>query len=161
MSHRPSGDGGNVRAAYNVKYYRASKLSSPVRCANVPLQILPFTKMPGLDAMTIFQKIIDRQIPADIIYEDSDCVAFRDIHPQAPTHVLIIPRKPIPSLAQATIEDQALLGHLLLVAAKLAVQLQLPDGFRTVLNCGRDGGQTVDHLHVHLLGGRSLGWPPG
>lgn len=111
--------------------------------------------------MTIFQKIIDRQIPADIIYEDSDCLAFRDIHPQAPTHVLIIPRKPIPSLAQATIEDQALLGHLLLVAAKLGVQLQLPDGFRTVLNCGRDGGQTVDHLHVHLLGGRSLGWPPG
>ena len=111
--------------------------------------------------MTIFQKIIDRQIPADIIYEDSDCLAFRDIHAQAPTHVLIIPRKPIPSLAQATIEDQALLGHLLLVAAKLAVQLQLPDGFRTVLNCGRDGGQTVDHLHVHLLGGRSLGWPPG
>lgn len=111
--------------------------------------------------MTIFQKIIDRQIPADIIYEDADCLAFRDIHPQAPTHVLIIPRKPIPSLAQATTEDQALLGHLLLVAAKLAVQLKLTDGFRTVLNCGRDGGQTVDHLHVHLLGGRSLGWPPG
>ncbi len=111
--------------------------------------------------MTIFQKIIDRQIPADIIYEDAECLAFRDVNPQAPTHVLIIPRKPIPSLAHATVEDQSLLGHLLLVAGKLAVELHLTDGFRTVLNSGRDGGQTVDHLHVHLLGGRSLGWPPG
>ncbi len=111
--------------------------------------------------MTIFQKIIDRQIPADIVYEDDLCLAFRDIHPQAPTHVLIIPRKPIPSLAHATDDDQALLGHLLLVARDLAVKLQLPNGYRTVLNSGPDGGQTVDHLHVHLLGGRALGWPPG
>lgn len=111
--------------------------------------------------MTIFQKIIDRQIPADIIYEDEQCLAFRDINPQAPTHVLIIPRKPIPSLAHAANDDQALLGHLLLVARDLAVQLQLPNGYRTVLNSGPDGGQTVDHLHVHLLGGRALGWPPG
>lgn len=161
MSHRANSDGDTIRAGYDAEYDGVSKLSSGVGCATVPMQISPFTNLPGLASMTIFQKIIDRQIPADIIYEDSDCLAFRDIHPQAPTHVLIIPRKPIPSLAQATIEDQALLGHLLLVAAKLAVQLQLPDGFRTVLNCGRDGGQTVDHLHVHLLGGRSLGWPPG
>lgn len=111
--------------------------------------------------MTIFQKIIDRQIPADIIFEDDKCLAFRDINPQAPTHVLIIPRKPIPSLAQAGPEDQALLGHLMLVARELAVQLKLTDGYRTVMNCGRDGGQTVDHLHVHLLGGRALTWPPG
>ncbi|HEY4261644.1 MAG TPA: histidine triad nucleotide-binding protein [Schlesneria sp.] len=111
--------------------------------------------------MTIFQKIIDRQIPADIIYEDAECLAFRDVNPQAPTHVLIIPRKPILSLAHATVEDQSLLGHLLVVAGNLAVELRLTDGFRTVLNSGRDGGQTVDHLHVHLLGGRSLGWPPG
>lgn len=111
--------------------------------------------------MTIFQKIIDRQIPADIVFEDDQCLAFRDIHPQAPTHVLIIPRKPIPSLAQATDEDRTLLGHLLLVARALAVQLQIPNGYRTVINCGPDGGQSVDHLHVHLLGGRSLGWPPG
>ncbi|MBS0205987.1 MAG: histidine triad nucleotide-binding protein [Planctomycetes bacterium] len=111
--------------------------------------------------MTIFQKIIDRQIPADIVFEDDQCLAFRDIHPQAPTHVLIIPRKAIPSLAQATDEDRTLLGHLLLVARTLAVELQIPNGYRTVINCGPDGGQSVDHLHVHLLGGRSLGWPPG
>ena len=111
--------------------------------------------------MTIFQKIIDRQIPADIVYEDADCLAFRDNNPQAPTHVLIIPRKPIPSLAQAGPEDQALLGHLLLVARKLATDLKLDHGYRTVMNCGRDGGQSVDHLHIHLLGGRPLTWPPG
>lgn len=111
--------------------------------------------------MTIFQKIIDRQIPAQIVYEDDQCLAFRDINPQAPIHVLIVPRKPIPSLALAENEDQALLGHLLLVARDLAVSLDLADGFRTVINSGRDGGQTVDHLHVHLLGGRSLTWPPG
>ena len=111
--------------------------------------------------MTIFQKIIDHQIPADIVHEDDQCLAFRDIHPQAPTHVLIIPRKPIPSLVNATDDDRALLGHLLLVARDLAARLQLADGYRTVINCGRDGGQTVDHLHIHLLGGRALGWPPG
>jgi histidine triad (HIT) family protein len=111
--------------------------------------------------MTIFQKIIDKQIPADIVFEDDQCLAFRDINPQAPTHVLIIPRKPIPSLAQAVKADQALLGHLLLVAQTLAVQLKLQDGYRTVINSGRDGGQTVDHLHVHLLGGRAMTWPPG
>jgi histidine triad (HIT) family protein len=111
--------------------------------------------------MTIFQKIIDRQIPADIVYDDDQCLAFRDIHPQAATHILIIPRKPIPSLAHAAPEDQALLGHLLLVASKLAAQMQLTEGYRTVINCGPHGGQTVDHLHIHLLGGRALGWPPG
>jgi histidine triad (HIT) family protein len=111
--------------------------------------------------MTIFQKIIDRQIPADIVYEDEQCLAFRDIHPQAPTHILIIPKKTIPSLAQASADDQALLGHLLLVARDLAGAMNLVDGYRTVMNCGRDGGQTVDHLHIHLLGGRPLGWPPG
>lgn len=111
--------------------------------------------------MTIFQKIIDRQISADIVHEDEFCLAFRDINPQAPVHVLIIPRKPIPSLARAQKDDQALLGHLLLVASELATNLQLEDGYRTVINCGKHGGQTVDHLHVHLLGGRALGWPPG
>ena len=111
--------------------------------------------------MTIFQKIIDRQIPADIVYEDGQCLAFRDIHPQAPTHVLIIPKKAIPSLADATDEDQSLLGYLLLVARNLAQTLELSDGYRTVINCGRNGGQSVDHLHVHLLGGRALSWPPG
>lgn len=111
--------------------------------------------------MTIFQKIINRQIPADIVFEDELCLAFRDINPQAPVHVLIIPKKAIPSLAQAQQDDQALLGHLLLVARNLAAQLQLANGYRTVMNCGPDGGQSVDHLHIHLLGGRSLTWPPG
>lgn len=111
--------------------------------------------------MTIFQKIIDRQIPADIVFEDDQCLAFRDVNPQAPTHVLIVPKKPIPSLAHADDVDEQVLGHLLLVARNLARDLGLPNGYRTVLNCGRDGGQSVDHLHVHLLGGRALGWPPG
>ena len=111
--------------------------------------------------MTIFQKIIDRQIPADIVYEDEQSLAFRDIHPQAPTHVLVIPKRRIPSLAEATAEDTALLGHLLLVASKLANQLGLTNGYRAVINSGPDGGQSVDHLHVHLLGGRQLTWPPG
>lgn len=111
--------------------------------------------------MTIFKRIIDRQIPADIVFEDDLCLAFRDVNAQAPTHVLIIPKKEIPSLAQASDEDANLLGHLLIVARKLAEQLQLSDGFRTVINSGRNAGQTVDHLHVHLLGGRPLGWPPG
>lgn len=111
--------------------------------------------------MTIFQKIIDRQIPADIVYEDEQSLAFRDIHPQAPTHVLIIPKRRIQSLAAATEEDTALLGHLLLVARTLADQLGLTNGYRAVINSGSDGGQSVDHLHVHLLGGRVLTWPPG
>ncbi|MDA0832792.1 MAG: histidine triad nucleotide-binding protein [Planctomycetota bacterium] len=111
--------------------------------------------------MTIFKKIIDREIPADIVYEDEQCLAFRDINPQAPTHVLIIPKREIPSLADATASDVPLLGHLLFVARELAVQLQLGGGFRTIINAGPDGGQSVDHLHVHLLGGRTLTWPPG
>ena len=111
--------------------------------------------------MTIFKKIIDREIPAEIVYEDDLCLAFRDINPQAPTHVLIIPKREIPSLADVEEADEPLLGHLLFVARQLAVQLQLVGGFRTIINAGRDGGQTVDHLHVHLLGGRTLTWPPG
>lgn len=111
--------------------------------------------------MTIFKRIIDRQMPADIVYEDDLSLAFRDIHPQAPTHIVIVPKQEIPSLAHVCEADEQVLGHLLLVARQLAEQLQLSNGYRTVINCGRDGGQTVDHLHVHLLGGRPLGWPPG
>lgn len=111
--------------------------------------------------MTIFQKIIDRQIPADIVYEDDLSLAFRDIRAQAPTHVLVIPKKPITSLSTASPEDAALLGHLLIVAKNVASQLGLTNGYRTVINCGADGGQTVDHLHIHILGGRPLSWPPG
>ena len=110
---------------------------------------------------TLFQKIADKEIPATLIHEDAVCVAFHDISPQAPTHVLIVPRKPIPRVAEATAEDQAALGHLLLVAGQLSRQLGLAKGFRVVINNGPDGGETVPHLHVHLLGGRALDWPPG
>jgi histidine triad (HIT) family protein len=110
---------------------------------------------------TIFKRIIDKEIPATIVYEDERCLAFRDIGPQAPTHILVIPRKEIPSLAEASEDDAPLLGHLLVTARKLAAQLGLANGFRIVINAGPDGGQSVDHLHVHLLGGRPLAWPPG
>jgi histidine triad (HIT) family protein len=110
---------------------------------------------------TIFQKIIDKEIPAGIVFEDDQCLAFRDISPQAPTHILVIPKKAIMSLAQAQDEDAALLGHLLIVARKVAQQEGLKNGYRAVLNSGPDGGQSVDHLHVHVLGGRKLSWPPG
>lgn len=112
-------------------------------------------------AKTLFKRIIDREIPADIVYEDDLALAFRDINPAAPTHVLIIPKQEIPSLAQAADADGAVLGHLLLVARRLAAQLGLASGFRVVINSGPDAGQSVDHLHLHLLGGRSLAWPPG
>jgi len=110
---------------------------------------------------TIFKRILDKEIPADIVYEDDRCIAIRDINPQAPTHVLVIPRVEIVSLVEANEANAPLLGHLLVVAARLAAELGLTDGYRTVINCGRDGGQTVDHLHVHVLGGRQLTWPPG
>lgn len=112
-------------------------------------------------ADTIFQKIIDREIPADIVYEDDQCLAFRDVAPQAPTHVLVIPKKPVESIDQLADEDAPLLGHLWLVIRNLANELQLGEGYRVVVNCGSDGGQAVDHLHFHLLGGRALTWPPG
>lgn len=112
-------------------------------------------------AKTIFKRIIDREIPADIVFEDERALAFRDVSPQAPTHVLIIPKQEIASLASATDADSALLGHLLTVARQLAQQLGLASGFRIVINAGPDGGQSVDHLHLHLLGGRQLKWPPG
>lgn len=114
-----------------------------------------------MSTKTIFQRIIDREIPADIVYEDADCLAFRDIAPKAPTHVLVIPKKPIVSLDELTDSDQPLIGHLLLVVRQLARDLGLSGGYRVVANCGPDGGQSVDHLHFHLLGGRPLGWPPG
>jgi histidine triad (HIT) family protein len=112
--------------------------------------------------MTLFEKIIERQIPAEIIYEDNLVLAFRDIHPEAPTHVLIIPKKPVARIAVAEHEDQALLGHLLLKAAEVAEKLHLDrNGYRLVINNGKDGGETVPHLHCHIMGGRSMTWPPG
>jgi histidine triad (HIT) family protein len=111
---------------------------------------------------TLFEKIIAREIPATILYEDDRVLAFQDIKPQAPMHVLIIPKKPVPRIAEATPEDQALLGHLLLKAAEVASQLGLTkSGYRLVFNNGPDAGEAVPHLHCHILGGRRLGWPPG
>jgi len=112
--------------------------------------------------MTLFERIIARQIPADIVHEDDTVLAFRDIKPQAPVHVLIVPKRPIPRISEAGAEDAAMLGHLLLKAAEVARQLGLDrTGFRLVINNGRDGGETVPHLHCHILGGRPLDWPPG
>lgn len=110
---------------------------------------------------TIFSKIIRKEIPADIVYEDDLCLAFRDITPQAPTHILVIPKKPIPKLADAQTDDKALLGHMLFTVSEIARQEKLENGYRVVINTGEEGGQTVFHLHMHLLGGRALGWPPG
>lgn len=112
--------------------------------------------------MTIFKQIIDREIPADIVYEDELCLAFRDINPQARVHVVLIPKKEIRSLAESRPEDQSLLGHLMLKVQTIAQQEGiLESGFRLVANARDDGGQTVDHLHFHILGGRSMHWPPG
>jgi histidine triad (HIT) family protein len=117
---------------------------------------------PDSFAMTLFEKIVARQIPAQIIYEDELVLAFRDIAPQAPTHLLIVPKKPIPRIAEATGADQALLGHLLLKAAEVAEKAGLKDGgYRLVINNGRHGGESVPHLHCHILGGRPMTWPPG
>ena len=110
---------------------------------------------------TVFAKIIRREIPADIVYEDELCLAFRDINPQAPVHILVIPRQPIARLADAGDEEQALLGHLLLTANKIAAEQGIGDAFRLVVNNGADAGQTVFHLHAHVLGGRAFNWPPG
>jgi len=112
--------------------------------------------------MTLFEKIIARDIPADIVHEDDHCIAFRDISPQAPVHLLVVPKKPIPRIGEASLDDQALLGHLLLVAGEVARKENLDrTGFRVVMNHGSHGGETVPHLHIHILGGRPLEWPPG
>jgi histidine triad (HIT) family protein len=110
---------------------------------------------------SIFRKIIDKEIPAEIVYEDDRCLAFRDVAPQAPTHVLVIPKQEIPSIDALGDADADLIGHMWLVIRDLARELKLAGGYRVVVNNGRDGGQSVDHLHFHLLGGRSLRWPPG
>lgn len=111
---------------------------------------------------TLFQKIADKEIPAALVYEDELCVAFRDISPAGPVHVLLVPRKPIRDIAQAQAEDAALLAHLMLKVGDIARAEGIAEsGFRTVLNTGSDGGQTVPHLHIHIIGGRSLQWPPG
>lgn len=121
----------------------------------LPCQIPPPVK-------TIFEKIRDGEIPSNVIHRDEFCFAFRDISPQAPVHVLIVPNKPIPRVGAATSDDQSILGHLLLTATNIAAELGLAEnGYRVVINNGPHGGETVPHLHVHLLGGRPLTWPPG
>ncbi|MDE0826011.1 MAG: histidine triad nucleotide-binding protein [Akkermansiaceae bacterium] len=115
--------------------------------------------MPG---KTLFQKIADREIPADIVYEDELCLCFRDINPGAPTHLLLVPRKPIPRIALAEDDDQALLGHMMTRIAGIAQKEGVSEnGFRVVINNGPHGGEAVPHLHIHLLGGRQMQWPPG
>ncbi len=111
--------------------------------------------------MTIFQKIINREVPAEFLHEDDHCIAIRDVAPQAPTHVLVIPKKLVVRIGETQEEDGPLLGHLLLVARKVAEQEQLGEGFRIVINNGPSGGESVPHLHLHVLGGRQLSWPPG
>ena len=112
-------------------------------------------------SLTLFEKIISKEIPADIIHEDDISIVIKDISPQAPTHLLIIPKKVIPKLSDATKEDQEVLGHLMLLAGKIAEELGLDETFRLVINNGAKAGQSVFHLHLHLLSGRSLNWPPG
>jgi histidine triad (HIT) family protein len=109
----------------------------------------------------LFCKIVDGSIPSTAVYEDDRCYAFADIHPQAPVHILIAPRQHLGSMADCLDGDRELLGHLLWAAGQIAQNMELNKGYRVVINTGEDGGQTVDHLHVHLLGGRPLGWPPG
>jgi histidine triad (HIT) family protein len=110
---------------------------------------------------TIFSKIIRREIPADIVYEDDLCLAFRDVAPQAPIHILLIPKQPIVNLASIEPEDHRVLGHMLLKVRTIAEQAGLTNGYRLVTNIGEDGGQTVSHLHFHIMGGRPMAWPPG
>jgi len=110
---------------------------------------------------TIFKRIIDGELPADILHQDERCIAFHDIAPVAPIHVLVIPKKEIISLDDLTDEDEALIGHLFTVIRSLAAELKLAAGYRVVANCGADGGQAVDHLHFHLIAGRAMKWPPG
>lgn len=112
-------------------------------------------------SLTLFEKIINKEIPADILYEDDISIVIKDISPQAPTHLLIIPKKVIPKLSDATKEDQEVLGHLMLVAGQIADELGLDETFRLVVNNGAKAGQSVFHLHLHLLSGRMLSWPPG
>ncbi|XP_068167988.1 histidine triad nucleotide-binding protein 2, mitochondrial isoform X2 [Antennarius striatus] len=115
----------------------------------------------GSPAPTIFSKILDKTIPADIIYEDDKCLAFRDVNPQAPVHFLVIPRVPIPRISEVKDADAELLGHLLVVAKNVARQESLNEGYRVVINDGKHGAQSVYHLHIHVIGGRQMKWPPG
>ncbi|MEQ1825150.1 MAG: histidine triad nucleotide-binding protein [Pirellula sp.] len=124
--------------------------------------ICPPIKVPHMLQETVFSKIVRKEIPAKIVYEDEQCIAFHDVHAQAPVHVLVIPKRQIESLESASTEDAQLLGHLQIVLQQVARQLGVQQsGYRVVMNCGRDGGQSVSHIHYHLLAGRAMQWPPG
>ncbi|KAK6170264.1 hypothetical protein SNE40_018696 [Patella caerulea] len=149
-----------------VKYFAAATLTSHIvfpsqfYCSATQDEVTK-AKLAQPNKPTIFSKILDKTIPADILYEDEKCIAFSDVTPQAPVHFLVIPRKPIPGISEAHQEDEQLLGHLLLVAKKVALEKKLDNGYRLVINNGPDGSQSVYHLHIHVLGGRQMEWPPG
>ena len=113
------------------------------------------------DERTVFKKIIDGDIPANIVYQDEHCLAFHDVNPEAPTHVLLIPKKEIENIHAVSESDTEILGHMMNKVSEVAKLLGLENGYRVVANCGKDGGQSVDHLHFHILGGRAMKWPPG
>ncbi|XDV20202.1 hypothetical protein PO909_025561 [Leuciscus waleckii] len=146
--------GQHLRRVLPVKSFRSST-GDEVRLAKEA------SKKYGKPEPTIFSKIIDKTIPAVIIYEDEKCLAFRDVNPQAPVHFLVIPRIPIPGISEAHNDDAQLLGHLLLVAKNVAKKEGLDEGYRVVINDGKNGAQSVYHLHIHVLGGRQMKWPPG
>ena len=145
--------GGLVRAGDQVLYPIVDEI--PILLADEAIGDVPKS------SKTIFKRIIDREIPAKIVYEDDLCLAFEDVNPQAPVHILIIPKKEVVSLDDLADDDAALAGHLLVVARKIASERKLSGGWRIVANCGSDAGQSVAHLHFHLLGGRAMAWPPG
>lgn len=122
---------------------------------------LPAHRIPMSASKTVFQKIADREIPATFVHEDELCFVIRDVSPQAPVHLLVVPKVPVPRLSASAEADAALLGHLLVTAGRIAREQGLAEGFRIVINNGRQAGETVPHLHLHLLAGRELGWPPG
>ncbi|XP_056094349.1 histidine triad nucleotide-binding protein 2, mitochondrial [Rhinichthys klamathensis goyatoka] len=146
--------GRHLRRALPVKSF-CSSTRDEVRLAKEA------SKKYGKPEPTIFSKIIDKTIPAVIIYEDEKCLAFRDVNPQAPVHFLVIPRIPIPRISEAHNDDAQLLGHLLIVAKNIAKKEGLDEGYRVVINDGKNGAQSVYHLHIHVLGGRQMKWPPG
>lgn len=155
---------GGVRAA--LKYLTAISLTSHLAAQQYSTsggcsEVDKAQKAKKSAEPTIFSKILDKSIPADIIYEDDLCIAFNDVSPQAPAHFLVIPRKPLAQISDADSSDQMLLGHLLLVANKVAEEQKLDNGYRIVINNGVNGAQSVYHLHLHVMGGRQMGWPPG
>ncbi|KAM3610314.1 uncharacterized protein V6R79_002238 [Siganus canaliculatus] len=151
-----------TRAAYLNAALRGCRVERPLCTKSDEVKLAEeASKKYGSPAPTIFSKIIDKSIPADIIYEDEKCLAFRDISAQAPVHFLVIPKIPIPRISEAKDDDAELLGHLLVVAKNVAKQESLNEGYRVVINDGKHGAQSVYHLHIHVLGGRQMTWPPG